>query len=75
VSRTSRCIFLIDPTASHMDPDAPALFDVLRVLDVPEALGMLAPGPLVLHGAGEALRERVAAIYARAGAAGRLDGD
>jgi hypothetical protein len=48
---------------------------VLRVLDVPEAFGMMAPRPLVLHEAGEALRERVAAIYARAGADGRLDRD
>jgi hypothetical protein len=44
-SWTGRCIFLIEPTASHMDPDAPSLLDVLRVLDVPEALGMLAPRP------------------------------
>lgn len=56
-----------DPPASHMDADAPQFLNVLRVLDVPEALGLLAPRPLTLSG-NAAVRDRVAAIYAAAGA-------
>jgi hypothetical protein len=62
-------IGLVDPPASHMDRHAPALLNVLRVLDVPEALGMLAPRRLELRGGDPALRQRVQLIYARAGAA------
>jgi dienelactone hydrolase len=66
-------VSLIDPPATHMDPSAPALLNVLRVLDVPEALGLLAPKPLRLSGAEEPVIARVAAIYAAAGAADKFD--
>jgi hypothetical protein len=67
-------VVAIDPPASHMDPGAPELLNVLRVLDVPEALGMLAPRPLSLRGErDEALEERVHDIYARAGAEDRFE--
>jgi len=45
---------------------------VLRVLDVPDALGLLAPRPLTLVGASDAGFERTAAIFQAAGAAGSL---
>jgi len=66
-------ILLVDPPASHMDADAPALLNVLRVLDIPEALGMLAPRPLALRGENAALGDRVATIYVRANASDKLD--
>jgi hypothetical protein len=65
-------VVALDPPASHMDPGAPQLLNVLRVLDVPEALGLLAPRPLSLVGGSEPLRARVAAIYEKSGAGGRL---
>jgi len=40
------------------------------VLDIPEALGMLAPRPLTLVNASDPAFERTKAIYSRAG--GRL---
>ena len=60
---------LYRPPVTHMDDAAPPLLNVLRVCDVPDVLGMLAPRPLVVHGVrGEAM-EKVAAAYAAAGAA------
>jgi dienelactone hydrolase len=57
------------PPATHMDAAAPPLLNVLRVCDVPEVLGMLAPRPLDVHGPGGEAMEKVAAVYAAAGAA------
>jgi len=41
-------LILHEPPASHMDPSAPVLLNVLRVCDIPEALGMVAPRPVTL---------------------------
>lgn len=41
-------VLLIDPPSSHMQKQAPQFLNVLRVCDVPVALGMLAPRPLTL---------------------------
>jgi hypothetical protein len=41
---------LLGPPKSHMDSGAPQLLNVLRVCDVPIALGMIAPRPLTLIG-------------------------
>ena len=57
------------PPVTHMDDAAPVLLNVLRVCDVPAVLGMLAPRPLAVHGVGDEAMEKVAAIYAAAGAA------
>lgn len=65
-------VLAVDPPSSHMDKGAPALLNVLRVLDVPDALGMLAPRPLTLRGGGATLREKVARTYNSAGAADQL---
>jgi hypothetical protein len=64
-------IILQNPVPSHMNTNAPALLNVLRVCDVPEVLGMLAPRPLTIQG-DKASWKKVAEIYAAAGAANRL---
>lgn len=61
----------VDPPASHMDPDAPQLLNVLRVCDIPDALGMLAPRPLTIHGQA-ADWEKVSRIYSAADARDKL---
>ena len=57
------------PPVTHMNDAAPVLLNVLRVCDVPEVLGMLAPRPLAVHGPGGEAMAKVAAAYAAAGAA------
>jgi len=58
---------LKDPPLSHMDDGAPQLLNVLRVCDIPDVLGMLAPRPLtVWRDSDEALR-KTAQAYAAAG--------
>ncbi len=61
-------LVLINPPSSHMDDGSPQLLNVLRVLDIPEALGLLAPRPLTIQGGDAKLRERATAVYRRAGA-------
>ena len=58
-------IVLVDPTASHRE--GPIFLNVLRVLDVPEALGLLAPRPLTIHTAQAGAFARTAQIYGVAG--------
>jgi len=62
----------VNPPASHMDADAPQFLNVLRVCDVPDALGMLAPRPLTLEGFEDNALRKVAQIYASADASERL---
>jgi cephalosporin-C deacetylase-like acetyl esterase len=63
-------VVVIDPPASHRQ--GPIFLNVLRVLDVPEALGLLAPRPLTLvHATGSAF-DRTAQIYKLAGAESKL---
>jgi hypothetical protein len=60
---------LVDPPATHRE--GPIFLNVLRVLDVPDALGLLAPRPLrILTGKKEAF-ERTAKMYAAVG--GKLE--
>jgi hypothetical protein len=61
---------LIDPPASHRT--GPALLGVLKVLDIPEALGLLSPRRLTLVGAPEKLAASVRAWYGGSGQADRL---
>jgi hypothetical protein len=61
---------MIDPPSSHRD--GPALLNVLRVLDIPTAAGLLAPLPLTLIGAGQDAFAQTKILYERAGAASRL---
>jgi dienelactone hydrolase len=65
-------VIAVNPPASHMDTGAPQLLNVLRVCDIPDVFGMLAPRPLTLQGySGEALR-KVTQIYAAADASAKL---
>jgi dienelactone hydrolase len=65
-------VTLVDPPASHMEPTAPVLLNVLRVCDIPEVLGMVAPRPLTIVGGQEGTTAKVSAEYAAAGAQDRL---
>jgi len=55
------------PPLSHMDDGAPQLLNVLRVCDIPDVLGMLAPRPLTVYGVSEEALRRTAQAYAAAG--------
>jgi hypothetical protein len=59
------------PLLTHQDPAAPQFLNVLRVADVPELLGLIAPRPLTVVSADERLA-RTAAVYKAAGAADKL---
>jgi hypothetical protein len=60
-------VVIVDPPTSHKE--GPTFLNILRVLDIPEALGMLAPRPLTLVNAKDKAFDRTAEIYKRAGAA------
>ncbi|HEY0551511.1 MAG TPA: acetylxylan esterase [Verrucomicrobiae bacterium] len=60
-------VVVVDPPASHRD--GPIFLNVLRVLDVPDALGLLAPRPLTIHTAEANTFDRTVSIYRAAGAA------
>ena len=64
-------VLLIEPPMSHMDPRAPPILNVLRVCDIPEILGMLAPRKLWILGTdskGANALEKIKQIYEAAGA-------
>jgi hypothetical protein len=61
-------VYLNKPMLSHTNAEAPQLLNVLRVCDVPDAMGMLAPRPVTVYGAGGDALEKVAEIFAAAGA-------
>jgi len=63
-------IVVINPPKSHME--GPHFLNVLRVLDIPEALGLLAPRPLTIIGGKDPAFDRTAEIYRLAGAADKL---
>jgi dienelactone hydrolase len=65
-----REVVIVDPPTSHVQ--GPYFLNVLRVLDTPEALGMLAPTKLTLINAKDAAFDRTAEIYELAGAADKL---
>lgn len=65
-------VILHQPPLSHMESTAPNFLNVLRVCDVPDALGMLAPRPLTVSGAGAEPLKKVAAIYRAAGTSSAL---
>jgi dienelactone hydrolase len=64
--------FFEDLPASHMKDTCPPLLNILRVCDVPDVLGSLAPRPLSIHGIGGAVGEKIAEIYKVAGAEEKL---
>jgi len=63
-----REVVCIDPPASH--DSGPHLLGVMRTLDIPDALGLLAPRPLTVHRTAAKAFDRTAAYYRAAGAEG-----
>ncbi len=63
-------VVVLDPPASHRD--GPIFLNVLQVLDVPDALGLVAPRPLTLIGTKDKAFEKTEAIYKAAGAADKV---
>ena len=63
-------VIVVDPPASHRN--GPIFLNVLRVLDIPEALGLLAPKKLTLVNAKDKAFARTEQIYKLAGAADKL---
>lgn len=61
-------VILNKPPLSHMNAKAPQFLNVLRVCDVPDVLGMLAPRPLTIYSNCSDLLKKVAEIYTAAGA-------
>ncbi|MBM4020477.1 MAG: hypothetical protein FJ288_19520 [Planctomycetes bacterium] len=59
---------LKDPPVSHMEPQAPQFLNVLRVCDVPDVLGMLAPRPLTVYGGSDEMLKKAGQAYDAAGA-------
>jgi hypothetical protein len=66
-------LILSQPPATHMNESAPVLLNVLRVCDIPEAVGMLAPRPLTLVADQPNLTAKVATIYRAAGASDKFE--
>jgi len=63
-------VVIVDPPVSHRE--GPIFLNVLRVLDIPEALGLLAPRRLTLINAKDKAFDRTVEIYRLAGATDRL---
>jgi dienelactone hydrolase len=63
---------LVAPPASQMSDRAPQLLNVLRVCDIPDVLGMLAPRPLTLVDAKPDEFAHTSSAYAAANAKGQL---
>ena len=61
-------LLLRELPATHMDGSAPVLLNVLRVCDIPEALGMVAPRPVTLVDTPNAAIDRAEDLYRIAGA-------
>ena len=63
-------VIAVDPPASHRE--GPYLLSVLRVLDIPDALGLLAPRHLTLINAKDSVAKRTRTLYESAGYGDRL---
>jgi hypothetical protein len=64
-------VVLVDPPVSHHE--GPFFLNILQVLDIPEALGLLAPRPLALIGAKDDRFQTTKSLYNRAGAESKLN--
>jgi len=60
------------PPLSHMDDEAPQFLNVLRVCDIPDVLGMIAPRKLVVHSGSAVRLDKVRKIYSAADASAKL---
>jgi dienelactone hydrolase len=65
-----RSVTIVDPPVSHRQ--GPHFLGILKICDIPEALGALAPRPLTLINAQDPAFDRTAELYRLAGAADRL---
>jgi dienelactone hydrolase len=65
-------VALFHPPASHMDDSAPALLNVLRVCDIAQAVGMVAPRPVWLLGMPAAWHNQPARLFQLAGASDKF---
>jgi hypothetical protein len=63
-------VVMLDPPGGHLE--GPFFLNVLRVLDIPEAAGLLAPRPLTLVGSKGDTFDRTRTLYQRAGAEAKL---
>lgn len=63
-------VIIVEPTESHMQ--GPHFLNVLRLLDIPDALGLLAPKKLTIYGAQENVFKKTATLYEIAGASDRF---
>ncbi len=63
-------VALVEPTESHME--GPHFLNVLRILEIPDALGLLAPRKVTVYGAKARAFEKTAAFYEIAGAEDRF---
>jgi cephalosporin-C deacetylase-like acetyl esterase len=63
-------VIAVDPPASHRE--GPILLNVLKVLDIPDALGLLAPRHLTLLNAKDESFQRTSQLYDAAGYGNRL---
>lgn len=61
-------VALFHPPASHMDDSAPALLNVLRVCDIAQAVGLVAPRPVWVFGAPAEWQNEPSRIFQLAGA-------
>jgi hypothetical protein len=61
-------VILNKPPLSHISGEAPQFLNVLRVCDIPDVLGMLAPRALTVYDNRSELLRQVAGIYAAVGA-------
>jgi len=61
------------PSKSHMDESCPPLLNVLRVCDVPDVLGALAPRPVTISGWDPIEGEKVVRIYSATHSANQLN--
>lgn len=60
------------PHLSHMDESSPALLNVLRVCDVPDAFGALAPRSLTISGLNRKASDKLTRIFKLAGVSDKL---
>ena len=58
-------VVLVDPPTTHRE--GPIFLHVLRILDIPEALGLMAPRSLTICTDKSSAYERTASIYRAAG--------
>jgi cephalosporin-C deacetylase-like acetyl esterase len=63
-------VVVVDPPASHRD--GPIFLNVIQVVDIPTALGLLEPRPLTLIGAGGDAWQLTRRLYVSAGAGKKL---